>query len=336
MRAALVLLAACSAPPSAPRPSADALRIAGHIADGRTVLVEAHAAIDAVSDAPAATAWLWPPVIDSHVHLAFWAVADKLAAAGVEGVVDLAAPERTLGAASSIRVIAAGPMLTHAGGYPLDAWGSDGYGTPCADAACAMATVERLKSRGAGVIKIAGDDDGLDPGLYGVVVTAAHARGMKVAIHAFSEASCAAAAAAGVDVLAHTPVEPLSPATIAAWKGRAVISTLAAFGGRPSAIENLRALRAAGATVLYGTDLGNLRDPGISSDEIALLAKAGLDGAAIVDAMTTAPAAYWGFPFGIAAGREATFLELAGDPRADLAALATPTAIYVRGQRVSR
>ena len=34
-----------------------------------------------------------------------------------------------------------------------------------------------------------------------------------------------------------------------------VISTLEAFGGRSSTVENLRQLRAAGATVLYGTDI---------------------------------------------------------------------------------
>ena len=199
MRAALVLLAACGSSPSAPRPAPTALHAIGHVADGRTVVVDGHVQIESVGDTPgAAAAWLWPPVIDSHVHLALWPVADQLAAAGVEGAVDLAAPERTLGAASPIHVIEAGPMLTHDAGYPLDAWGSDGYGTGCRDAACATATVDRLKRAGAGVIKIAGDDDGLDPALYGAVVTAAHARGMKVAIHAFSDASCARAAAAGV------------------------------------------------------------------------------------------------------------------------------------------
>ena len=227
-------------------------------------------------------------------------------------------------------------MLTHAGGYPLDAWGADGFGTGCADAACVTATVERLVAHGAGVIKIAGDDDGLDPALYGAVVTAAHAHHVKVAIHAMTDASCARAAEAGVDLLAHTPVRQLQAQTIAAWHGRAVISTLAAFGGGALAIANLRALREAGATVLYGTDLGNLRDAGPSEAEVALLGAAGLTPAEIVAAMTTVPAAYWGFPFGLAAGREATFLVLDGDPRAELHALLSPAAIYVRGALLSR
>jgi hypothetical protein len=279
-----------------------------------------------------AAAMRWPSVIDSHVHLAYWPVADQLAAAGVAAVVDLAAPERTLAApaAGKLTVLAAGPMLTRPGGYPLDAWGRDGYGVGCADAAAVTATVDRLAAAGARVIKIAGDDDGLAPALYPAAVAAAHAHHLKVAIHAMSDASAAAAAAAGVDVLAHTPVEPLRDATIAAWRGRAVISTLAAFGGSASAVDNLRRLRAAGATVLYGTDLGNLRDAGPSADEIVLLARAGLDDAAITAAMTTVPAAYWGIALG-----DSTYLELSGDPRRDARVFLHPRAVWLYGKRLN-
>jgi imidazolonepropionase-like amidohydrolase len=185
-------------------------------------------------------------------------------------------------------------MLTHPGGYPLDAWGADGYGIGCADEACVTSTVDRLVARGARVIKVALDEDGLDPALLPAAVRAAHAHHLRIAVHALTEASAAIAAAAGVDVLAHTPVEPLADRTVAAWRGRAVISTLAAFGGSAAAIDNLRRLRAAGATVLYGTDLGNLRVDGVSEEELALLRAAGLDDAAIDEAMTTAPVGFWG------------------------------------------
>src|SRR6185312_8649165 len=125
----------------------------------------------------------------------------------------------------------------------------------CDDAACITATIDRLAAHGARVIKLALDDDGLAPALIPVAVAAAHAHGLEVAVHALTEQSAARAAAAGVDILAHTPVEPLSDASVAAWRGRAVISTLAAFGGSDTAVDNLRRLRAAGATILYGTDL---------------------------------------------------------------------------------
>jgi hypothetical protein len=229
-------------------------------------------------------------IVDNHVHLAYDPVADQLAAAGVTTVVDLASPESALPgllATRSLKVIASGPMLTRVGGYPLNSWGRDGYGIGCDDAACVKATIDRLAGKGAGVIKVALDDAGLRDDLVPVAVAAAHAHGVKVAVHALTEGSAALAARAGADVLAHTPLEPLGDQTVALWRGRAVISTLAAFGGSPAAIANLRKLRAAGCTVLYGTDLGNLRVTGPSSDEIGLLREAGLDEAAIQAAMTS-------------------------------------------------
>lgn len=242
--------------------------------------------------------------------------------------VDLAAPEDTLGKPSPIALVAAGPMLTHSGGYPLDAWGAAGYGAGCGDAACVTATIDRLAAHGARVIKLALDDDGLAPALVPTAVAAAHAHGLKVAVHALSDASAAQAAAAGADVLAHTPVEHLSDATVAAWRGRTVISTLAAFGGTDTAVENLARLRAAGVTVLYGTDLGNTRDAGPSADEVALLRKAGLDDAAITAAMTTAPAAFWGFDLGD------SYLVLDGDPRHDVRHLLHPREVWQRGRHL--
>ena len=284
--------------------------------------------------------WLWSPIIDSHVHLAYWPVADQLVASGVEAVVDLAAPESALGAAASgaavgLHVLAAGPMLTRDHGYPLASWGSAGYGVGCYDAAGVTAVIDRLVRHGAQVVKLALDDDGLDPALVPIAVAAAHERKRKVAVHALSDASAALAARAGADILAHTPVERLAEATVALWRGRAVISTLAAFGGSAEAVDNLRRLRAAGATVLYGTDLGNARVAGPNLEEVALLRAAGLDDAAITDAMTAVPAAYWGLPFGIANGAEASFVVLAGDPRRDAGVLLAPRAVWLRGHRVN-
>jgi hypothetical protein len=269
------------------------------VLDRRTLVVLLAAC--SAPHAPAPPPALHPPgIIDSHVHLSYWPVADRLASEGVIAVVDLGAPEATLGQPAPLQVIAAGPMLTHPDGYPLDAWGPgdrrlprSGYGIGCADAACVTATVDRLAAHGARVIKVALDSDGLDPALLPAAVSAAHAHHLKLAVHALSDASAATAAAAGADVLAHTPVEPLADATVAAWRGRAVISTLAAFGGSDAAVDNLRRLRAAGATILYGTDLGNLHDDEPSAEEMALLRRAGLDDAAITAAMTTTPLTYW-------------------------------------------
>jgi imidazolonepropionase-like amidohydrolase len=329
----LSLLAACGST-QAPLP-AQSSSTSGRLPDGQAVRVAIKGdKVEAIEAASDAAGWIWPVVVDSHVHLAYWDVADRLAASGVGAAVDLAAPERDA-VPTELHVLSSGPMLTHVDGYPLDAWGSDGYGIGCADAACVTRTVEHLAGKGVRVIKLALDGDGLDPALVPVAVSAAHAKQLPVAAHALSDASAMLAAQSGVDILAHTPTEPLAAATVAAWGNRTVISTLAAFGGAASTVENLRQLRAAGATVLYGTDLGNTREAGPSAAEIDLLRSAGLDDAAITAAMTTAPLAYWKLPLAeVAAGAEATFLVLDADPRTDAEALVSPREVWLRGKRL--
>lgn len=241
------------------------------------------------------------PIVDSHVHLAYYPVAEQLAEHHVRAVVDLAAPESAMSTRYPIQVIQSGPMLTRPGGYPLDAWGADGYGIGCDSIECVESTIDRLAKEGAGVIKIALDDDGLPPRLALAASLRAHKLGLKVVVHALSDAGVSVAAGILADILAHTPTEPLSDETIDSWKhvncGRtcAVITTLAAFGGSPTAIDNLRRLRAAGFTVLYGTDLGNLRVDGPSAEEMALMRRAGMTEGQVIDAMTTVPWHFWGF-----------------------------------------
>lgn len=332
MRWLLVLVAACGA--TQPPPVAGTTSTTGVLPGGRAVRIDVKAGAIAAIEDTEASGWIWPVVVDSHVHLSYWSVASELAASGVGVAVDLAAPERAT-APTELHVLSSGPMLTRVQGYPLESWGSDGYGVGCTDVDCVRTTVERLADRGVKVVKIAMDANGLDPALVPAAASAAHAHGVPVAAHALSDASALAAARGDVDVLAHTPTEPLSTATIDAWKTRTVISTLAAFGGGASAVENLRQLRAAGATVLYGTDLGNTRDAGPSEREIELLRRAGLDDAAITAAMTTDPIAWWKLPLAtFELGAEATFLVLDADPRVDATSLVTPREVWLRGKRL--
>lgn len=60
------------------------------------------------------------------------------------------------------------------------------------------------------------------------VVIAAHNRGIRVAVHASTAAGAALAVAAGADVLAHVPTDPLAPAVIDSMsaQGTAVVATL--------------------------------------------------------------------------------------------------------------
>lgn len=317
----------------------------GRLPDGRVTAIEirdgiivglgaVHADVPHIS---VAGRWIVPAFIDSHVHLAYLPVADALADGGVAGAVDLASPLSFLSAPHApVQIVAAGPMITAPGGYPTRTWGRNGYGMECATPEQARAAVDLLAEHGARVVKIplaAGphlSDDALR-----AAVDRAHADGLKVAVHALTDADAAQAARAGADILAHTPVAALSDATIAAWSHGTVITTLAAFGGSRQTVQNLAALRKAGTTVLYGTDLGNGRNPGIHRFEIDLMMQAGMDAYAIVAAGTSTPASFWGFDnLGrIEVGHAASLLVLRADPATDPDTLAAPEAVYIDGRR---
>ncbi|MES2643833.1 MAG: amidohydrolase family protein [Myxococcota bacterium] len=283
-------------------------------------------------------AWLTPAVIDSHVHLAYLPEGDAMAQGGVAAVVDLAAPTSWLATDHApLRVVASGPMITAASGYPTEGWGRNGYGLEVTSATEGTDAVGTLYDLGARVIKLPiTSGPQLESDVAAAVVTRAHSLGIFVVSHALGDADALAAADAGVDVLAHTPVSPLSDASLTAWSGRAVITTLAAFGGGDATVANLAALDAAGATVLYGTDFGNSRTPGVDARELALLVEAGLSPAEVLAATTSTPATFWGFTDlgAIAPGKAASLLVLPSDPLVDPLVLASATAVYLDGVRM--
>ena len=280
--------------------------------------------------------WLAPAFIDSHVHIVYLPVAETLVAGGVAGVVDHAAPlsffQETFG---DLRVLGSGPMITATGGYPTQSWGANGYGIECAGTEEAIAAVDSLHDQGAAFIKVpfAGGPQ-LTADTVTAVISRAHELSMKVSVHALSEQSASLAAVAGADILAHTPTESLTGPTLDLWGQRAVVSTLSAFGGSGEAVNNLEALHQRGATVLYGTDLGNTSTAAIQSAELALLMSAGLTGAEILVAGTSAPAAWWGFEDlgALSQGKAANILVLSADPLVDPMTLSEPAQVLVNGE----
>jgi imidazolonepropionase-like amidohydrolase len=126
----------------------------------------------------------------------------------------------------------------------------------------------------------------------------------------------------------------MSDETIAAWRGRAVIATLGAFG-RSSAITNLARLRDADVAILYGTDLGNTRTAGIDERELSLLVRAGLDAPAIVRAATETPRRVLGLPRhgAIGVGDAASYLVYRDDVHAEPTQLAHPDEVVLDGVR---
>ena len=162
----------------------------------------------------------------------------------------------------------------------------------------AAGAVARQAAAGASVIKVtlnAVAGPVLDGGTLAAIVTAAHERMLPVAAHTEGAGQAAAAFAAGVDLLAHTPFsERLPDELLAAMAGRlAWISTLDIHGwGRPTAAfavasDNLRRFHAGGGRVLYGTDLGNGPLPvGLNRREIEALLDCGLSTDDVLAALT--------------------------------------------------
>jgi imidazolonepropionase-like amidohydrolase len=293
-----------------------------------------------------------PAFIDSHVHLGIGYSAEQLVHGGIAAAVDLSAPLSYLaGNYDPLTILFAGPMITAIHGYPTQSWGSDGYGLETRGVDGVRAAVNFLYASGARVIKMPVGDTtggGAIPGMaenqstlnddeLKAIVDQAHSHGLKVAAHAITDSAAMRAANAGADALAHTPTVALSDATVKAWSRRVLISTLAAFKMVPVAVDNLRRLREAGTTILYGTDLGYTSIPAINLEELQLLQKAGLDGDAILASVTEAPAKFWGFEGSghIRAGSRANLLILDADPRLDLSSLTRPLAIYQDGVKLN-
>ena len=221
--------------------------------------------------------YLFPGFVDAHVHLSL-SDPEEVAAGGVTAVLDLGAP---LAYAFSehlpLRFAAAGPLITAPRGYPMTSWGANGYGLEVGGPGQAQDAVGLLADGGATIVKVAIEPGGgpmLDARTLRAVVDAAHGKGLKVVAHALGVDAVRDALTAGVDVLAHTPIERL-PDDLTRSLGASdvtVISTLRAFGAQDATRDNLAALAAAGCPVAYGTDLGNgdIR-PGIDATELALL-----------------------------------------------------------------
>lgn len=251
---------------------------------------------------------LVPGLRDHHVHLGL-VDREALSRGSLSAVDDLGwIPDEVLrwkeARPAGCRVRVAGPFLTAPGGYPSGrTWAPDASVVPIDSAAEGAAIVAELAEAGVDLIKVALHSGMalLDDDVLHAIVTAAHARGLPVVVHAEGAGQAARAGAAGADALAHTPwTEALSDdlvrhmAATTAW-----ISTLAIHpaGDRARAIatDNLVRFISAGGRVRYGTDMGNGPTPaGLNVEELEALVTAGLDHRAILGALCrTDPSEGW-------------------------------------------
>ncbi|MGH2660573.1 MAG: amidohydrolase family protein [Actinomycetota bacterium] len=290
--------------------------------------------------------FLMPAVADRHVHIGL-ADPGAVLLGGVTAVRDLAwPPDVIFGMADASEmptfngplIRAAGPMLTGPGGYPTaDRWAPPGTGLEVRGAEEATKAVLSLADRGAAAIKVSlNAEAGPTPGdaeLASIVQTA-HERGLPVTAHVQGKGQAERALGAGVDEFAHCPwTERLSHAVIeAAAKTMRIVSTLDIWShGKVTpelrtAADNLARFRAAGGTVVYGTDLGNGPiPPGIDVREALLLHETvGMTPDEVLEAMVVGP---------FQPGAPADLIALARDPLEGLDAMGD-LKLVVRASRV--
>lgn len=166
-----------------------------------------------------------------------------------------------------------------------------------------------------------------------------------------------AALAGGVDILAHTApnAPPWTPEYAARVRDArlALIPTLTLFRvegqlaqlppgilekWRANALDQVRALHAVGGEILFGTDIGYITHYD-TAEEYQLLASAGLDAAAILRSLTTAPAARFGRAGSsgrVAPGFDADLVILDSDPTTNVTAFSRVHATLREGRFLYR
>jgi imidazolonepropionase-like amidohydrolase len=333
------------------------------IIDGRIEQVDGPLPPDLrVVDATGLT--ILPGFIDAHVHIAFYEPHDVLTG-GVTTVRDLAWPPAVIFELAQRsrdvdfdgpEILAAGPMLTTAGGYPTSAgWAPPGTARVVAgpadaeaadaEAADAEAAVTEAADAGACIIKVALNPPAgptLDTPTLAAIVSAAHARGLKVTGHVSGLDQLDKCLHAGVDELAHALMseERIPAATLDRMveQGMVIVPTFSCRTGSDleMAIENVARFRAAGGTVIYGTDLGNEGPvPGIDASEVSSMMEAGMSGLEIVRSATCDSARWLGLTDRgvIQPGARADLIGVSGDPSEDPTTLSN-VRLVIRGGRI--
>ena len=318
----------------------------------------------------AATAGLW----NSHVHFsdpelstdAPSIVREMLLRFGFTSVVDTGSvPQDTQRLAASIaRGELDGPrIVTAAGGFVFEggtpAYLPEGLLPELATPEAAEPAVSALLDDGADGIKIfsgsfisPAETVLLPPEIIRAVTAAAHARGSFVVAHPTSRDGFVNAVENGVDVLAHTapPAGPLGAELIAAMLTRriALIPTLKLWSwelrrnGVPetaireyqnAGVGQLAEYHSAGGEILFGTDVGYMRDYD-TTEEFAMLGRAGMDFDAVLTALTVVPARRFAAESGmVERGAVGDIVLFAADPAGDLTAFAR-VALTIRNGRI--
>ena len=305
----------------------------------RIVAIDPARTVTAARTIRLGNATILPGFIDLHVHAEGQALSG-----GVTTVRNLGAPLTYLHPPlvyEGLRILAAGPLVSVAGGYPETTWGTT-LALDVTSPADSRKAVDVLARRGAAVIKIALDSNHdrwpmLTLAEVRTIVAEAHRRGLKVTAHALWPDGVERALAGGVDELAHTPcgaTEGMIRRIVA--RHVPVVATLhveqLVYGGCPDVASRIVGL---GGTLLYGTDVGNPGIPsGIDPTELRLMEDAGLTPLQVLAAATSGAGAELGLaPLGtLAPHAPADVIAVRGDARKLDPSMATPLLVISSGR----
>lgn len=317
---------------------------------------------------------IMPGIIDNHMH-ALWPNSplttegeDTITPwlqAGVTTLVDTGSIRHTGRAARALvesmehppRFFMAGPIITVPGGYPttrrefdmaMYAWTVEGP-----DDAYEI-TAKIIDQEGADLIKVA-IETGFDTDYEATdgwptlsmqeleaIVRAAHERGVLVRAHVTNPGEALAAARAGLDVLAHTPIEEMPDEVLdeCAEAGLIFVSTANIWGyprrerGRPVG-ANLYRYHQRGGIVAMGTDVPYQRGSTMPIGEFELFIEAGFTPAEVLVASTRNGAMAIGREDELGtleAGKLADIIVVSGDPLADVHALENVSVVVRDGE----
>ncbi|SNY14336.1 amidohydrolase family protein [Paractinoplanes atraurantiacus] len=215
---------------------------------------------------------------------------------------------------------------------------------------------------GNGWVKLVGDwiDRGVgdlapswDEATMTAAVEAAHAAGVRAAVHTFSEEGVAMMVRAGVDSVEHGTGLSLDLIDEMARRGTALVPTMinirtfgkiaeqarGKFDGYADHMIELRdrfpsvvrAAYEAGVPIYVGTDAGGGIRHGLVAEEMLILEEAGLPAGEILASASWRAREWLGFP-GLVEGGLADLVVYEADPRRDLRVVRAPSRIVLRGQ----